>query len=251
MAPLSVAIVARDEADRVGAALDSVAFADEIVVLDSGSTDDTVAICAARGARVMQTDWPGYVAQKNRALAACRHGWVLSLDADEVVSPALAEEIQALLRGEPPCAGYAVARRNHWLGAPMTHGTWGRDWKLRLIRRDRARWEGTEPHDAAVVDGPVGRLRGAIDHHPYRDLGEHLATIDRYTRLAARDMARQGRKAHWWDLLFRPTLHFVAAFLLRRGFLDGVRGLLVAGLGATYVLLKWGRLALGPDQDQP
>lgn len=244
MTPLSVAIIARDEVDRLERTIRSVAFADEILVLDSGSTDGTPELAERLGARVLRTDWPGYVAQKNRALEACKHRWVLSLDADEHLDPALAEAVQAALVGPPEAAGFAVRRLTWWMGAPMRHGAWGREWKLRLVDRERARWVGLDPHDRLDCDGPTRRLAGALHHHPYRALGDHLATIDRYTAISARTMAEAGRVARWWDLVFRPPLHFVADFLLKGGFLDGARGLAVSALGAVYVLLKWTRLYL-------
>jgi glycosyltransferase involved in cell wall biosynthesis len=243
--PFSVTIIARDEADRIEAAVRSVAFADEVVVLDSGSTDATVAIARAAGARVVETDWPGHVAQKNRALAEARHDWVLSIDADERVSPALAAGIQRALAAEPTVAGFSVARLSWYLGEPLRHGVWHPDRRVRLFDRRRARWGGLDPHDRVVLDGPAGRLPGDLHHHPYRDLGEHLATIDRYTAIAAAGLRARGVRARWWDLAVRPPLHFVKAFLLRAGFRDGVRGGMVATLGATYVLLKWARVRLG------
>lgn len=245
--PLSVTIIARDEADRIEAAIRSVGFAAEVVVLDSGSTDDTVARARAAGARVVETDWPGHVAQKNRALAEAAHDWVLSIDADEQVSPALAREIQHVLAAEPDVAGFSVPRLSWYLGAPLRHGLWYPDRRVRLFDRRRARWGGLDPHDLVEVDGPVQRLAGDLVHHPYRDLGEHLATIDRYTRTAAAGLRARGARAQWWDLLLRPPLHFVKAFLLRAGFRDGVRGLMVAALGAVYVLIKWSRVRLGGD----
>ncbi len=244
MTPLSVAIIARDEVDRLERAIRSVPFADEILVLDSGSTDGTVELAERLGARVLRTDWPGYVVQKNRALTECKHRWVLSLDADEHLDPALAAELQRALAGEPAVAGFVMRRLTWWMGARIQHGAWGRDWKLRLVDRERARWIGRDPHDQLECDGPVTRLGGALHHHPYRDLGEHLATIDRYTALSAEGLAREGRKARWFDLLFRPPAHFVASYLLKGGFLDGARGLALAILGAAYVSLKWTRLYL-------
>jgi glycosyltransferase involved in cell wall biosynthesis len=242
--PLSVAIIARDEADRIGDAIRSVPFADEVLVLDSGSVDDTAAVAAALGARVERTDWPGHVAQKNRALARASHDWVLSLDADERLSPALAASVQALLAGCPDRGGYAVSRLSWWEGAPLRHGHWYPDRRVRLFDRRRARWVGDDPHDRVEVDGPVGALAGDLHHHPYRALGEHLQTIDRYTARAAEVLAGRGVRARWVDLLLRPPWHLFSGLLLRGGLRDGVRGVLVAGLGATYVLLKWGRLML-------
>lgn len=241
-------IIARDEVDRLPDALRSVAFADEIVVLDSGSTDGTVEVAREGGARVVETDWPGFVAQKNRALGACTGEWIFSLDADERVSPALAQAILAAVADPGDKVAFRVNRQSWWMGAPLRHGSWYPDAKIRLLRRGCGRWTGREPHDQLAADGPIGQLSGDLHHHPYRNLGEHLATIDRYTALAAAELRREGVRAWPWDLLLRPPLHFVDAYLLRLGMLDGVRGLCVAGLGSIYVLLKWARLALGEDE---
>jgi len=245
--PISVAIIVQDEADRLPDAIRSVAFADEIVVLDSGSTDGTLEIAEALGAKVIRTDWPGFVAQKNRAIAETSHPWIFALDADERVSPALARAIQDAVATATGEAGFKVSRLSWWMGAPLRHGAWYPDRKIRLFRRDQGRWQGTEPHDLLVVAGRVGALTGDLHHHPYRNLGEHLATINRYTAVASAELRKAGVRARPWDLLTRPPLHFVYAYLLRLGFLDGVRGLCVAGLGSVYVLLKWARLALGEE----
>lgn len=247
MPPLSVVIIARDEADRLPEAIASVAFADEVLVLDSGSRDDTVALARSGGARVVETDWPGHVAQKNRGLAQATHPWVLSIDADERVSPALASSIGAVLATEPTVAGFELARRNHWLGQPMRAGGWYPDRRLRLVRRKDARWVGVDPHDRLQVDGPTGRLSGDLDHHPYRDLSEHHATIDRYTR---RFVEVTDARAHWWDLAFRPPWRFVRGYLLQAGFVDGRAGFMVAWLGARYTATKWWRLWQRRDGSQ-
>jgi glycosyltransferase involved in cell wall biosynthesis len=246
MPQLSVVIIARDEADRLPAAIRSVAFADEIVVLDSGSVDETVARARELGARVVETDWPGHVAQKNRGLREARHPWVLSIDADERVSSTLARAIERALAEEPEAAGFAVCRRNHWLGQPLRAGGWYPDRRLRLVRRAQARWVGEDPHDRLEVDGPVERLPGDLDHHPYRDLAEHLATIDRYT---ARFVEVTRSRARWWDPLLRPPWRFLRGYLLQGGFIDGRAGLAVAWLGARYTATKWARLRRAQRRD--
>jgi glycosyltransferase involved in cell wall biosynthesis len=244
MLPFSVVIIARDEADRIADAIRSCPDAAEVIVLDSGSTDETVALARSLGAEVIETDWPGHVAQKNRALTHARCDWVLSIDADERLSPALAESIRHILSSTPVHDGYRLARLSFWQGAPMRHGTWYPDARVRLFRRERARWVGTDPHDRVEVDGSVGRAEGDLHHHPYRSLSEHLQTIDRYTARHVEVALAAGQRAAWWDVAFRPILHLVKALLLKQGIRDGVRGLCVAGLGATYVMLKWTRLYL-------
>lgn len=230
---LTAVIIARDEADRIEDAIRSVSFADEVLVLDSGSADDTAARARALGARVVETDWPGHVAQKNRAWRMAEGDWVLSLDADERVGDALRDAILAALRS-PAADGYRVRRRNHWLGHTLRHGHWYPDRRVRLARKERARWAGEDPHDALVVDGPVADLDADLEHVPYRDLGEHLATIDRYT-------AMQARRGSPVDILGRPAWHFFVGYVIKGGFRDGVPGLLVAALGALHTLLKWSR----------
>jgi len=242
MWPITVTIIARDEEDWITDAIRSVAFADEVLVLDSGSTDGTVAVARALGARVIETDWPGHVAQKNRALEAASHDWVLSIDADEQVGGALAASIAQLRSAPPDHSGYRMSRLNWWMGRPLRHGTWYPDSRVRLFDRRRARWVGEDPHDLISLEGSEGRLAGDLVHHPYRNFAEHLQTIGRYSELAAASALAAGRRAHWWDVAFRPPLHIAKALLLRMGFLDGVRGLCVAWLGAAYVASKWGRM---------
>lgn len=238
---LSVVLITRDEADRIEAALDSVAFADEVVVVDAGSTDATVALARARGARVVEADWPGHVAQKNRAWAEAKGDWVLSIDADERVTPALRAAIEAALRA-PTGDGYRVKRLNVWLGTPLRHGRWYPDRRVRLARKDRARWEGDDPHDHLVVTGVVADLDADLEHHPYRSLSEHLATVDRYTTRSAQVLRARGVRAGWGDLLLRPPWAFFRAWVWEGGWRDGVPGLVVAAIGALYTLLKWARV---------
>lgn len=241
---LSLVVIARDEADRVEACLRSVPFATERIVVDSGSTDGTPAIAESAGARVVRTDWPGHVAQKNRALALATQPWVLSLDADERLSKQAARELEAALRAPGEAAGFSFPRCSTWLGAPLRHGRWYPDRKLRVVRQAGAAWVGDDPHDRLETAGPVIALNGDILHDPYRDLSEHLSTIDRYSRVHAEALAARGVRARWWDVVGRPPLHFVNAYLLRLGVLDGVPGFAVASLGATHVLCKWTRLWL-------
>ncbi len=241
---LSLVVIAKNEADRLESCLNSVDFAAEKIVVESGSSDQTVRIAEAAGARVVCTDWPGHVAQKNRALDLATQPWVLSLDADEQLSVQAAEELRVALNNPADAVGFSFPRCSTWLGTPIRHGRWYPDRKLRVVRNGRGRWGGDDPHDLLSTDGPVRKLSGDILHTPYRDFAEHLSTIDRYSEISARVMRERGVRGRWWDVAFRPPLHFVDAYVIRRGFLDGVPGVALAGLGSAHVLAKWTRVWL-------
>lgn len=242
MPRLSVIVITRNEAANIRAALESVRWADELVVVDSGSTDDTVRIAGEIADRVTVHGWEGYGAQKNHASELAAHDWVLSLDADERVSPALAREIRALLDSEPAARGYRLPRVTRYLGRWIRSTDWYPDLQLRLYDRRTGRWNDRLVHESVVVPGPVGRLQGELEHHAYRDVSHHLQTIDRYTALAAEQMYREGRRAGWTDLVARPFAAFLRNYLVRGGMRDGARGLLVSMLNAGYVFLKFVKL---------
>ncbi len=243
MQPLSVTIIAVNEADRIGRAIQSVAFADEVLVVDSGSTDDTVAVARAHGARVIETDWPGYRVQKNRAAEWAANDWILGLDADEVVDDVLAEEIQAAL-DSPLVAGFELGRLGYWMGQAIEHGTWRPDRAIRLYDRRYGQWSGGSVHERVTVDGETRLLKGDLLHYPFRNIEEQLMDMYRYAVLFVEDAQEMGRRAKGVDVLFRPIAHFAKAIVVRRGFLDGIRGWMLAGLGASGVMLKWGMLYL-------
>ena len=232
-----------NEEDRLGACLDSLDWCDELVVVDSHSTDKTRDLAAARGARVIERDWPGHVAQKEFAVREAHHDWVFCIDADERVSPELRAAIEtARLGGFADAAGYEVSRVSAYLGRWIRHGTWYPDWKLRLFDRRRGGWGGRDPHDRASVSGGVRRLAGELRHEPYRSFADHLRTIDHYTTIMAEEMRAEGRSARFSDVILRPPVRFLVFYVLRRGFLDGWRGLLLAYLAAHYVRLKYAKL---------
>lgn len=249
MVPLSVTIIALNEADRIGAAIKSVHWASEVLVVDSGSSDGTVGVAKELGARVIETDWPGYREQKNRAAEWAEHDWVLSLDSDEVVPPELALEIQRVLES-PSARGFEVARLGHWLGAPIRHGVWRPDRSVRLFHKHHARWAGGSVHERVQVDGTVGRLKGDLLHFPYRDVHEHLSTLAEYSALFVDDSLAAGRRASILDVVLRPVFHLFKAMVLKAGYLDGVRGVCIAGLGAAGVMMKWGMLRLAQERSQ-
>ena len=241
--PISACVITRDEEDRIGECLASVAWCDEILVVDSHSTDRTREIAAAAGARVIERDWPGHVAQKEFAIREARHDWVLCLDADERVTKALAEEIESRRgTGLERAAGYRMPRLSKYLGAWIRHGSWYPDRKLRLFDRRRGAWGGRDPHDRVELDGPVVDLESDLEHHPYRDLEDHLRTIDRYSTTMAEQLHADGRRGRLIDVWLRPPLRFLSFYWLRGGVLDGWRGLLLAILAAHYVRLRYLKL---------
>ena len=225
---LSVTIITRNEAAHIADAIDSVAWADELVVVDSESTDDTTAIAARHRARVFVRAWPGYVAQKNYAASMATHDWILSLDADERVTPALAAEMRALLATDPVHAAYRMPRVTWHLGRWIRTTDWYPDHQLRLYDRRTAEWTGRYVHEAVTVRGTVGELRGELQHFAFRDIADHLETIDRYTTFAARQMHENGRRAGLLQLALHPPLAFLRNYLLRGGIRDGVAGLVIS-----------------------
>ena len=249
---LTVAIIACNESDRIGAAIASAHFADEVLVVDGGSSDDTVAVAESMGARVICGDWPGHVAQKNRATQLARFDWVFSLDADERIPEALSGEITNAVASPGGAVGFSVARRTWWLGAPVRHGSWRPDRRVRLFHRGHAHWGGDDPHDRVILAGPSRPLAVPLEHHAYRSLADHLDTIDRYARIQATGLHKRGVQARWWDWGLRPVAHFWKALVLKGGWRDGVRGVCLAWLGASHVALKWGLLALeAAREEQP
>lgn len=240
---ISACIVAMNEEDRIADCLASVDFCEEVVVVDSHSSDATREVAARHGARVVERDWPGFAEQKEFAVRAARHEWVLCLDADERVSPALRREILALRdAGFPGKAGWRFPRLSRYLGEWIAYGSWYPDRQLRLYDRRLGKWGRDEPHARVEVQGPVGTLRGDLLHLPYRSFEDHLRTIDQYTTVMAEGLHARGRRARTSDLVLRPAVRFLRFYLLRRGFLHGARGLLLAYLAAHYVRLKYAKL---------
>jgi glycosyltransferase involved in cell wall biosynthesis len=240
---VSACIIARDEEDRIEPCLASLAFCDEIVVVDSHSSDRTRELAAARGARVIERDWPGHVAQKEFAVREAKHDWVFCIDADERVSPELRAAIESARgSGFAGIAGYEVSRVSCYLGRWIRHGTWYPDWKLRLFDRRLGGWGGRDPHDRASVKGTVARLAGELRHEPYRSFEDHLRTIDRYTTTMADELRAEGTRARIVDVVLRPPARFFVFYVWRLGLLDGWRGLLLAYLAAHYVRLKYAKL---------
>jgi glycosyltransferase involved in cell wall biosynthesis len=239
--PLSVAIIARNAASQLDACLASVAFADEIVVVDSGSTDGTVELAARRGARVIAKEWLGFGPQKQFAVASASHDWVLCLDADERLSDTLRESILDELKA-PRGLVYAMPRCNRFLGRWLRHGEGYPDWSVRLFHRAHARWSDDAVHEKIVTGQPVVRLHGDLLHDSAETLEKYLDKQNRYTTLQAELLRSAGRRASVAQLLLSPALRFVKFYLVRLGFLDGVPGLVHIAIGCMNTFNKYAKL---------
>ena len=240
--PVTATVITFNEAANIQAALESLSWADEIIVVDSESADATVSIARRFTDRVIVRPWPGYIAQKNFAAEQAAHDWIFSLDADERVSPQLAAEIGTVMKEGPTAAGYRVPRVTFHLGRWIRSTDWYPDYQLRFYDRRRGRWSGKYVHESVKTDGTVIDLRGELLHYAYRDLAHHFQTIDRYTTLAAKQMFEEGRRAGFLDLAVHPPAAFFRNYVLRGGFRDGVPGLIVSAMNARYVGLKFAKL---------
>lgn len=242
--PISVCIIAGDEEENLPRCLASVEWADDcVVVVDSRSRDATEAIARRAGARVLVHPYAGNVEQKNVALDHAKHDWVLALDADEAVSPELARAVQrAVVVDAPGVDGFEVNRITHHLGRWIRHGDFYPDWQLRLFRRSRGRWEGVNPHGRVKVAGACRRLPGPLEHYSYANLADQVARIQSFSAIQARELHARGQRARASDLVLRAPLRFLRAYVLKRGFLDGVPGLVIAAATAFHVFLKYAKL---------
>lgn len=240
--PLSVLLTTRDEAAVIGPALDSVAWADDVLVVDSGSTDGTIELARSKGARVLEHPYESPARQKNWALPQCRHEWVLILDADEVVTPQLADELRAVLAAGPTSDGYWIRRTNLFLGRPLHHGDWGRDTVIRLVHRDRARYQDRLVHEEIELPGPLPTLRHPMVHDTFRSFAQYWPKVWRYADHGAQELRKKGRTSGPGAITGHAAWRFVRAYLLRRGFLDGTHGLVAALFDSYATYLKYARL---------
>ena len=241
--PLSLVVITRDAASEIAACIASAPFAAEALVVDSGSRDDTVDVARASGARVLHREFAGFGAQKGFAVRQAAHDWVLCLDADERVSPALADAIRALFEGELPRApAYAIARRNRFLGRWLAHGEGYPDWNVRLFDRRRARWTEDAVHEHVVADGPVARLAGDLMHASAESIEDYVAKQNRYTTLQARAMHARGERAGLARIALSPLVRFLRYYVVRGGFLDGAPGFAHIAIGAFASFLKYTKL---------
>jgi glycosyltransferase involved in cell wall biosynthesis len=244
MHSLSIILITKNEAANIRACLESVAWADEIIVVDSGSTDETVPICRELGATVHEHDWPGFGVQKNRALGYATKDWVLSLDADERVTPELRAEIETILRNASVSDAYFVPRLSNYCGRFMRHSGWYPDLLPRLFRRGKARFSDDLVHERLIIEGDTGELKGMLLHYAFDDLEEVLHKVNQYSSAGAAMMQRRGRKASLSGAVLRGLWSFVRTYVLRGGFLDGREGFMLAVSNAEGTYYRYLKLML-------
>jgi glycosyltransferase involved in cell wall biosynthesis len=236
---LTVTVITRNEAANIAGALASVTWADEIVVVDSQSADDTVAIARRYASRIEIHEWEGYSAQRNYASAIASHDWILAIDADERVPPELAAEIRQIVAQGPTAPGYRMPRMSHYLGRWIRGTDWYPDYQLRLYDRRVGRFNGKRVHESVELStGKAGTLQHALQHYPYRDISDHVTSIDHYTTLAAEEWFSEGRRTNPIEIALHPPAAFLRNYIVRMGFRDGTAGVLISILNSYYVFLK-------------
>ncbi len=249
--PVSAFVVAFNEEQDIAACLESLEFCDEVVVIDSFSTDATVEICQAAGAKVIQREWPGYVKQKAFGLDAVQHQWVLNLDADERVSPELRASIEELLSEEyqraqagtpSECNGYEMNRVVYFLDRWWRSGGWYPEYRVRLMRKDVTTWGGNDPHEKPIVEGKIGRLNGELQHYTYKNLAQQIQQLHRFSSISAEQDFARGKRVNLRHLLLNPILRMLKFYLVKRGFREGIAGLIVAINEGFYTFMKYAKL---------
>ena len=238
---LSVAIITKNEARNIEDCLKSVSWADDIIVVDQFSEDGTADLATGLGARVFQEAWKGFASQKNSALEKTSQSWVLSLDADERIPPALRDEIRTVISQQDASEGYFIARKNFFCGQWIRHGGWYPDYNLRLFKKSAGQFEERTVHEKMVVKGRTGYLKHPMEHHTYSSVADYLERMERYSRLAAGEISGKGPWSRWHTLTLRPPSTFLSMYFLQRGFLDGTKGLFLAVSYAYYTFLKYYR----------
>jgi glycosyltransferase involved in cell wall biosynthesis len=239
--PLTVAIIARDAEAQIGECLASVRFAGEVLVVDSGSRDATVAVARREGATVIEHEWLGFGRQKQFAVQSAKHDWVLCLDVDERVTEALAASIRSAL-ASPKLNAYRLARRNRFLGVWLAHGEGYPDWTLRLFHRAHGSWSNDDVHEAVLTTAQVGRLEGDLLHDSAEDIATYLAKQNRYTTLHAEALFKQGVRVSGWRLFVNPLVRFIKFYFVKLGFLDGAAGFAHVAIGCNNTFHKYLKL---------
>jgi len=241
-APVSALVITLNEAANIGACLESLSWAKEIIVVDAQSSDDTVSQAKKITGKVFVRPWEGYAKAKAYALSQCTQEWVLWIDADERVTPELRDEIIVKLKANPPETGFYIPRLANFLGAWIRHGGWYPGYVLRLFRRDKASFNDQKVHEYVTVNGSTGKLSNHLLHYTDPTLQHYLTKLNNYTSLAAEDLRHRGKKFNLLDLLFRPLWFFFRMYFLKAGFLDGMHGFVLTCFSAVHVTAKYAKL---------
>ena len=238
---ITATIITLNEERNVARAIESLRCCDEILIVDSGSVDRTVELASNLGVRVIEAGWRGYAGQKNWAAEQATNDWILSLDADEALSEALEAEIWNVKKSGPTADAYTMPRLARYLGRWIYHSGWHPDRKIRLYNRRKAKWYGDFVHESVRCEGRIGHLQSNILHFTCDSLSEHLKTLDRYTTLAAQELAANKVRVPLWSLILDPPWNFVKAYVFQRGFMDGLEGLIICYMSAFYTFLKYSK----------
>ncbi|MFQ5645795.1 MAG: glycosyltransferase family 2 protein [bacterium] len=239
---VSAAIITFNEEVKIRDCLESVTWADEIVVVDSRSADRTVEICREYTDKIIIRDFPGHVEQKNFAVNAASYDWILSLDADERVSGPLRKELLAVISRSPSASGYYIPRKTFYLNRWIEHGGWYPDAKIRFFNRNSGSWGGEDPHDSVICSGKTAGLKGDILHFSFDSIDDHLDTIRKFTAISAGEKIKKGHEFSLWQITLRPVFTFMKMYLWKRGFLDGSAGFVAAVLSSYHVFIKYARI---------
>jgi len=242
MDKLSVAIITHNEEDNIRDALESVKWADEIVVVDSFSTDRTLEMCREYTDKVYSIEWSGFAEQKNKAVSLTTHPWVLVLDADERVTDELRGEIIRIIKDESSKDGYYVPRKNYFAKKWIKHGGWWPDYTLRLFRREKGFFQMREVHESVKINGKTGYLKNSLEHYTYKDVRDYLKRMQNYSTLSAKELLKRGYRANILDVIFRPVAAFFRMVFLQAGILDGIYGIILAYLYSVYTYEKYSKL---------
>lgn len=248
MKKLSVVVITKNEEKNIRRCLESVAWADEIVIVDNESTDRTREIAAAFDARIFTVGWNGYGNAKRTGVDKAEGEWILSIDADEVVSEALAAEIKQAISVDDGHSGYLMPRKANFLGRWINHCGWYPDLILRLFLKSRGNFNTAMIHEKVELDGRTGRLKNDLLHYSYPDWESYFIKFNRYTTLGAETAFERGRRAGWFDILIKPPVSFFKHYVVKRGFLDGWEGFLISFLSSTAVLVKYAKLRTMPRE---
>lgn len=242
MSKLSVVIITLNEENNIRDCLESVKWADEIIVVDSGSRDQTVKICKERTPLVYQVPWQGFGKQKNAAVDLANFEWILNIDADERVSPDLKDEIQAVLHQESELSGYFISRKSYFGKRLILHCGWYPDFSIRLFNKRKGRFNDREVHESVELRGKSGYLKHSLIHFTYKNISDFLGRMNRYSTLAANDLFRAGTKGVVFKMIFRPPATFIKMYILKGGYKEGFPGIILSGLYAFYTFVKYSKL---------